>query len=170
MVTQELINYINQNLSKGLARDQIKATLLKSNWSENDIIQAFDSIKSGIPTPPSQTNTQAAPDHQTKTILVIVMLLFFYPIGVILMWIWMKEWPKWIKIFLTSPILLTIIAILGILATIIIVAVNPVNRIKQSTNTLPSYSSPTPTIYVFPTAIPTEAIEAPIASPTGILR
>src|SRR5258708_8247312 len=52
----------------------------------------------------------------TKLIVVILLLLLTYPIGLIFMWAWMKTWKTWVKILITIPLLLTILAcILGIL-------------------------------------------------------
>lgn len=46
-------------------------------------------------------------DYNTQTILVVLLLIFVYPVGLILMFIWMK-WPQWVKILVTSPIIISI--------------------------------------------------------------
>src|SRR5258708_7076128 len=52
----------------------------------------------------------------TKLIVVILLLLLTYPIGLLFMWAWMKTWRTWVKVLITIPLLLTILAfILGIL-------------------------------------------------------
>lgn len=69
--------------------------------------------------------------EDTKTLITVLLLLFAYPIGLVLMFIWTK-WPKWLKIILTLPIFLAIFAI--IMAVFIAAAVvtqnknNPTNR------------------------------------------
>ena len=134
--------------------------MLKSNWSENDINQAFESIKKGIPVPPSQEIPVSA-NHQTKTILVVVALLAFYPVGLVLMWMWMREWPKWVKLLLSAPIILMILAILGIIFTFILVAQNPRN-IKNL--------QPVSTRIIYPTravSLPTSTYTAPSLIPTS---
>jgi hypothetical protein len=52
----------------------------------------------------AQDNSQMSED--TKAIIVILLLLFVYPIGLILMWAWMKSWPTWLKIIISLPIIL----------------------------------------------------------------
>lgn len=44
--------------------------------------------------------------YETKTIIVILSLFFFWPAGIILMWLWMHTWPAWVKILVTLPIVL----------------------------------------------------------------
>jgi hypothetical protein len=45
--------------------------------------------------------------YETKTIIVILLLLFILPAGIVLMWIWMK-WPTWLKVLVTIiPFLFT---------------------------------------------------------------
>lgn len=45
----------------------------------------------------------------SNTILVILLLVFCWPIGIILMWVLMKYWPKWLKVILTLPIVLMLV-------------------------------------------------------------
>ena len=63
--------------------------------------------------------------YETKTIIVVLLFLFFYPAGVILMWIWMK-WPTWVKILLTIlPFLFAFLILLFVFAVLGIVFTNP---------------------------------------------
>jgi len=39
--------------------------------------------------------------NDTKAIITILLILFLPPVGVIVMWAWMKSWPTWLKILLT---------------------------------------------------------------------
>lgn len=39
--------------------------------------------------------------QDTKALITILLVLFLPPVGVILMWAWMKSWPTWLKILLT---------------------------------------------------------------------
>lgn len=43
-----------------------------------------------------------------KPSLAIVTLLFWYPLGIVLMWAW-TTWPKWVKIILTLLAIILII-------------------------------------------------------------
>lgn len=60
--------------------------------------------------PTIPTNTVRA-SLDSKSITVILLLVFFYPLGVILMWAWMKTWPRWMKLLLSSIFILGIFAI-----------------------------------------------------------
>lgn len=53
-------------------------------------------------------NTQKGLSEDLKTLITILLLLFAYPIGLILMFIWMK-WPKWVKILICIIPLILII-------------------------------------------------------------
>lgn len=50
-------------------------------------------------------NTNNELSYDTKTIIVILTLIFVYPIGVVLMLVWM-DWNKWFKILLSVPLVL----------------------------------------------------------------
>ena len=64
---------------------------------------------------PTQTNTGMS--HDKKTIITVILLIFFYPIGLILMFVWMKNWPRWAKVVISLPV---IIAVIGIILTTMI--------------------------------------------------
>lgn len=152
MITQDLINYINQQTQKGISADAIKELLLKSNWLENDIDQAFEAIRNN--TSISTQQNSAGPDHQTKLIIVVVTLVFVFPVGIVLMWLWMKDWPNWAKIVLTLPVILSIIAIVGIFF-VMILALNTRQKVNIS-NPQPLYNNtyrvtPPPANSIYPT-------------------
>jgi hypothetical protein len=73
-------------------------------------------------TPPAQPNPTSQPANtppdQTKTIVTILCLLFVTPVGIVLMWLWMKNWPKWLKIIIT---LLPILFILFMIILMIVI-------------------------------------------------
>lgn len=60
----------------------------------------------------TQTATVDEISYETKLTIVILLLLFVYPLGLVFMWFWMRNWPLWLKILISLPI---IIGILGIL-------------------------------------------------------
>lgn len=74
------------------------------------------------------------PSEDTKIIIVILLLLFLYPAGIVMMWVWMKNWPKWLKILLTVPMLivpfLLVLFIVGIILMVIIAGVNPSKQME----------------------------------------
>lgn len=71
---------------------------------------------------------QANSSLDTKSIVTILLLLFFFPLGVILMW-FLTKWPVWLKLIITIPVTL---AIIGILAVAILAAVNPKAQIQKA--------------------------------------
>lgn len=72
-----------------------------------------------------------------KTALTIILLILFWPVGVILMFVWMK-WPAWLKILLVVlPILL--IGVLAVLVAVTLVAINPAAQIKKAEETKMRY-------------------------------
>lgn len=66
--------------------------------------------------------------YDTKTIIVVLLLVFVYPIGLILMYIWMK-WPGWVKLILSLPVVLLV---LGIVASVLLVAINPAAQVRKA--------------------------------------
>src|SRR5260221_13555616 len=54
----------------------------------------------------SNTNSLS---YDSKTIIVVLLLLLAYPIGAVLMWMWMREWPLWLKCVITIPFVFGII-------------------------------------------------------------
>lgn len=46
--------------------------------------------------------------YDTKTIITLLLLLFFYPLGLIFMWVWM-QWKVWLKLLVTLPLILTVL-------------------------------------------------------------
>jgi hypothetical protein len=85
------------------------------------------------PTQPSNNNMD------TPSIIAILLLLFFYPVGIIIMW-FATKWPKWVKFIITLPIIL---AFIGIALAIFLIAKDPLNRF-QKTPTNIAVQSPTP--------------------------
>ena len=71
---------------------------------------------------------QTSHSNDTKTIVTVLLLIFLYPIGVILMWFW-TTWPKWVKLIITIPSLLVIG---GIIAAGILVTINPQRALQEA--------------------------------------
>lgn len=61
----------------------------------------------------STISSTASPSNDTKIIIVILLLLFAYPLGLIFMWGWMKNWPIWLKVVLSVPLILAILFIVA---------------------------------------------------------
>lgn len=67
-------------------------------------------------------------DTGTRTIVTVLVLLFAYPIGILLMWSWTK-WPKWVKFLITLPIIL---AIVGIALAILVATKDPLKNLSSA--------------------------------------
>lgn len=94
--------------------------------------------------------------YETKMILVVLLLLLFYPAGVVMMWIWMK-WPVWVKLLVMLPILFIFAFVAGIsflFATVIrhhlsfqerveMMQQEQLKKLQMSVTPSPSYQLPT---------------------------
>ncbi len=65
-----------------------------------------------------------------KTIVTVLSLLFFFPLGVLFMFLWMR-WPLWVKILLSAGIAILFLIIIPILAAIVVVAINPLELTRR---------------------------------------
>lgn len=85
-MNQELINYIRENLAKGMSENQIRQTLLKSGWQEADINAAFPQLEVPQGPLPSMFNNSQTPQAQWKfplnpKILVVAFLAILLLVG-----------------------------------------------------------------------------------------
>ena len=72
-------------------------------------------------------NTNQGFSHDTKTLIVFLTLIFVYPVGLVLMFMWMK-WKTWIKILVAFPVVIFfLIFIVSFLATL-----NPGAQVKKA--------------------------------------
>lgn len=69
--------------------------------------------------------------YEIKLILVLVLLFVLYPVGLILMFKWMK-WPTWVKLLIAFPILLVILGILGAMILGFSGSFNPKTQVKKA--------------------------------------
>jgi len=117
------------------------------------------------PAAPQQPEPQPAPhqheglSHDTKTLIVILLLVFAYPIGIILMWVWMKTWKTIIKILVSVlPIILTLAWYILFFSIFFTTIKNTEDKSVSETITL---ESPTPT------AFDQDSTPTPAASPSA---
>lgn len=75
----------------------------------------------------SSTQNQGI-SKDTKAVITVIVLVSLYPVGLLLMWFWTK-WPRWVKIVISLPLFL---AILAITASALLVAVNPIKQINTA--------------------------------------
>lgn len=70
--------------------------------------------------------------EDTKAMITVLLSIFAFPIGLILMWFWVK-WPVWVKVVISIPLLiLPIIAIVGIFSAAVLSTVNPRAQIQKA--------------------------------------
>lgn len=68
------------------------------------------SKKTEIPQPALTKAYESELSYETRVIVVILLLLFVYPIGLICMWAWMRNWPLWLKLLISLPLFLGVLA------------------------------------------------------------
>ncbi|QQG40966.1 MAG: hypothetical protein HYV37_01435 [Candidatus Levyibacteriota bacterium] len=81
------------------------------------------------------TNQNQGMSEDTKTIITVLLLIFVFPVGVILMWVWMK-WPTWVKILITLVMILPLLVVIGAVSALgLLVAVNPAGMVVKANDT-----------------------------------
>lgn len=66
-----------------------------------------------------------------KTVVTVLALLFFFPLGILFMFLWMR-WPLWVKILLSVGVVIMIIPIIAILAATVVLIINPLELTRRS--------------------------------------
>ncbi|GEM_PF-1897752 len=71
MINQQLLDYIRQQLTTGVARDNIKTALLSQGWSDQDIAEGFlnidkISVAPAVPSPTPVASQPTMPLQQTQ--------------------------------------------------------------------------------------------------------
>lgn len=59
----------------------------------------------------TRTKSPEEISYETKLTIVILLLLFVYPLGLVFMWVWMRNWPVWLKIVISLPLVLGVLAL-----------------------------------------------------------
>lgn len=62
-----------------------------------------------IPGPALTKAYESEMSYETRVIVVILLLLFVYPVGLICMWAWMRDWPLWLKLLISIPLFLGVL-------------------------------------------------------------
>ena len=97
-------------------------------------------------TPASQVNVQKKQESNkisaeivmgTKDYLAIILLVFFYPLGVLVV-DFFTNWPKKVKLIISIPIIFVLVGILAIIASIFFIAAAPSGIIDNSRNNINS--------------------------------
>lgn len=74
---------------------------------------------------------QNQPVPTWKTVVTVLCLLFFFPLGVLFMFLWMR-WPLWVKILLSAGIAVLFLILIPIMAAIAVIAINPLELTRRS--------------------------------------
>lgn len=77
-----------------------------------------------------QATKQAGASKETRTIVTVLLLIFFPLIGLIVMWMW-TFWPKWVKALLSALFALWLIMVFVFVAAII-ATVDPQAQIEKA--------------------------------------
>lgn len=93
---------------------------------------------------------------ETKTLVTILLLIFAYPIGLVVMLFWVR-WPLWLKLIIALPVTFVFFFIvLPIVAAIFLISHKYKENVRNTqpvpvVTTSPT-STPTPTPTIAPTA------------------
>lgn len=105
----------------------------KENLDSNQFCEYCGAPLHDVSQKPVNENTQnitktAESVDSTPTIVTVLLLIFMFPVGVIVMWVWPK-WKKWVKILIT---LLALIPVFVIFLGAMLLAVNPIEALQKS--------------------------------------
>lgn len=117
MITQELVNYIREELSYGLQIEEIRTQLENKGWHEEDIAQAFSIAAS--------TNISSAPNSSPSffsKILKEFSLLFNSSFN-----IYRQNMKQFLKIQSLYFVVFIILFILSVLTYVVIYIMKPSN-------------------------------------------
>lgn len=102
--------------------------------------------------------TQGTSDD-TKTIVTVLLLIFFFPVGFIMMWVW-THWPTWVKLLISTIVglyMLFIFIIVGFFFTVFIAAILAPSKEDNTDKQLPKVQQLTPTPTPFKQTIDTSS-------------
>jgi hypothetical protein len=91
----------------------------------------------------TSSNTRPIPLN-VQTLITVFFLVFFYPLGVVLMFLWTR-WPFWIKMVIAIPLTLFFIMIaLPILAVLFLL--HKITDYDEARNLISTQPAPTPIV------------------------
>lgn len=71
----------------------------------------------------SPTTQQTLSHSNNNQIIVILLLILLHPVGLVTMWMLMKQWPTWLKVVISAPLTISVV---GIIAGLLFVMFVPV--------------------------------------------
>jgi len=60
----------------------------------------------------AQVEKDSGVSEDTKTLVTVILLLAAYPIGVVVMYFWMRNWAKWVKSLIALPLIIGFILLI----------------------------------------------------------
>jgi len=79
----------------------------------------------------NQTPKSDGLSYDTKTLITVLTLIFVYPVGMVLMFVWMK-WRVWVKLLIAFPLTLIFLAFFGAFAVGFLAVLNPRGQILKA--------------------------------------
>lgn len=76
----------------------------------------------------------------TKTLVTVLLLVFAFPAGFVLMWVW-TSWPKWVKFLISGIFAFFMLIWVLIFAAAILVSVNPQAQLDRAEEARMQYES-----------------------------
>jgi hypothetical protein len=86
--------------------------------------------------PTSQTLSQEDKNH--RTLVTVLLLIFVFPVGWIVMWFYSK-WPVWVKLLVSLVALPVVLVVVAILAGVILAVVNPKAQMNKAQDAVTYY-------------------------------
>lgn len=134
MITQELLNFIRQNILQGKSNENIKAILLNSNqgWKDSDIDEAFNVIQTSTQT--TNLNIQQAQEPASNKIKGIKSLIGTEIIFLILIIIGFMIWNEYLFKDSSFGYVIAVLSIIILLPSIIVSIIGVKDGIKGIKN------------------------------------
>ncbi|MEI7688831.1 MAG: hypothetical protein WCI91_01445 [Candidatus Nomurabacteria bacterium] len=132
MINQQLLDYIKQQLLKGLNKETITKELLGGGWNEQDIQEGFNTVNASnmnsfaTNSVISNSNLNQVVNHSNKKALLIIVVLFIIAAGGVSGFYYRNDLPI-IKNFFKSKVI-------------------PVKELTQENNTKPQIQKVEPTV------------------------
>lgn len=73
--------------------------------------------------------------QDTKTIITILLLVFAYPVGLIMMFVWM-DWAWWIKLLVVLIPILPFMMLVSFVIAIVLASINPTAQLNKANDTM----------------------------------
>lgn len=78
--------------------------------------------------PTKKTTMPAGMSEDTKSLITVLLLIFAFPVGLLVMWFWVK-WRLWVKLLISVPILILVVLVV---LFVLLATVNPSAQIEKA--------------------------------------